>query len=137
MFEAVQRTIETEITSFWTDTPIKLENVPFNTGAAEFIAVTIRDGGGDLVALSPKREDHVGVIMVQIFTKKNIGTGKARAWADKIARHFRTTSRLALDHEGNQATLLIRTPYPVVVGERANHFQINLNIPYETQEAFV
>lgn len=81
--------LEVAIINGWgSTTPIKFDNVKFDdTKIDAFISVLMINYTSDNVCIGSaitKRIRHEGVLAIKVYTKKDIGSGNAYAYADQI-----------------------------------------------------
>lgn len=89
-YEAEKSTIETYFQSNWTATPIVFENVKAPDGANEWVRLTIVNGDAFQASMGDNPAfRHIGVVIVQIRTRRNIGSGRAIRLADMVDGLFR------------------------------------------------
>lgn len=122
-FDAVRSQVETFFNSAWSTTEIEFENVKLQTAAlTSYVSIFIREGQSIQASLGANGTYNVpGVVMVQVFIKRDIGTKAAKDLADAVANIFR----------GKQtADVRFQIPYGAVVPNSSDWFQYNVVIPF-------
>ncbi|AAX84858.1 possible peptidoglycan binding protein [Xanthomonas phage Xp15] len=81
--------IENYFKANWPDTPIFYENRTANS-TGTWVRLTIQNGDAFQASNGEVSYRHPGVVFVQIFTKKEVGSGEALKLADKVDALFRS-----------------------------------------------
>lgn len=126
-------TEQTDIEGFfranWNHTAIAFDNVEFNPSIyEEWVRFVVRNGNARQSSMAGDNPGfrYYGVIYVQIFTRANIGTGRALALADLVTGLFRSASVNGIQ---------FKTPSITRVGNMEDSwFQINVDCPYYREE---
>ena len=80
--------IETLFQELWVHTPVFFENVPVSTDS-EWVRLTILNGDARQVTMGDDPGfRYPGVVIVQIRTKKDLGSGRAMELADHVHNMF-------------------------------------------------
>lgn len=121
--------------------PIAWDNVVFDpeTDAAThaspaddaWVRIVVRPSDADQITLGPAASRdfrHIGLIFVQIFTRRGTGPGLGSQLADTAAAIFRGVSADGITYEP--------APRKVVAGDSGNWHQTNLEIPYTRDSTF-
>ncbi len=83
-FTTIRRVAETALSSSYTETDIKYENVGLELSVNEFVALRDSAQPSALLAIG-QEETHVGgVLLVDIFTEAGTGTQRARVIANAV-----------------------------------------------------
>ena len=110
-FEEIRATIETRMAA-WADAPIAFDNVPAGADVitaqnarTPWVRVTLIDGDSFTAGIgSGPCVRRTGLISVQVFTARDIGSGPARQIASSLAAHIEYYQSGALE---TQAARLI------------------------------
>lgn len=90
-FENERNFIETRFKTEWangSNLAVDYENTPFDTPVAtSWVRLNILNGSSEYRSMGCKK-NHLGVIIVQIFTPSGTGAGQARDYADEVATIF-------------------------------------------------
>lgn len=117
--------IEGRLDTNWSTTPIAFQNVDFDPpDNSEWVRLSILNGETVYNTLGGGLE-HLGVIMMQIFSPKNIGTATVRGYADTLAGIFENA-------EFND--VICRAASIDNIGVVNDWYQVNVNIPYYRYE---
>lgn len=128
-FADERQAIEARLSTNWTSTPIKYDNVSFSAPSDnKYISVVIANGASSQQELgaSPMHR-HIGLITIQIFVPVEAGTNVPRDYADSLATVFRNAQFSA----GSSGTILCRSPSIVRVGVTNGLYQLNVAVPYQ------
>ena len=120
-FEQSRSDIESFLNDNWSYTDIQFDNVSFNPGD-EYIRPTIFDGESSKISLGTYgAHRRVGVLIVQIFVKKNTGTSRSKVLADYLSGLFKDLKLSDIQFE---------SPTLIRVGQTEGYHQENFQIPY-------
>lgn len=113
--------------SQWTATPIAWPNRVFDPPAEEpWVRFAISMGEGFQVDLNPNpRERHPGVVIVQVFTPLDKGTGAGELLGEDVAAVFRRWSTTF-----PMGSVLFQTPSVLYAGKRDGWAQHNVRAPF-------
>lgn len=127
-YKAANIAIETRFAAGFTACSVKYANVDYRpvtgTSWAE-LHVIVADSINAEVGTSFHRE--VGIISVNIYEKRGIGTASAREKADLAAAVFR---------DAQFSGITCRSPKVVTVGEVEEWYVVNMSVPYYRDEFF-
>ena len=120
-FENERIAIENHFEEFWNETPIAWENVAFDTpNNSAWVRLTILNGSSNYRTITGLKR-HLGIIDVQIFTKKDTGSSVGREYADTIGTIF----------EGKKFSDVVCDIASInTIGADSIWHQINVSIPY-------
>lgn len=105
----------------WADTVIVFENGPASTDP-EWVRLTVQNGEARQVTMGDAPEfRYPGVVYVQIFTPKDVGSGRALELADKAEALFKT---LVL------GKIHFKVPRVTKVPSNAEHYQVNVSTEF-------
>jgi len=124
-FDTIRRDIEQRISDNWGATPIAFENTAFKPPEdySPWIRVRIFDDIVQRITISdPATYRHSGLLVIEIFTERNTGTGVARTHGGELATLFR-------DVQFNGITF--REPSLTNAGEESGYFKMNLSTPFK------
>jgi len=122
-FDTIRRDIENRVADNWMVTPVAYENAPFEEPQSEpWIRVRIFDDVTRRITIgNPATYRHAGLLVLEIFTPKNSGTGTARTYAGTLATLFRDVQF---------SGLTFREPSLSNGGEENGWFKMNLSTPF-------
>jgi hypothetical protein len=124
-FENERLSIEDRFEDNWTYTTIAWENVEFDTPNNDYwVRFNILNGDGDYRGINNLKR-HTGIIVVQLFAPRNVGTSTIRLYADYASSLF--DSRKFSDVVCGVASI-------ETIGTDEIWHQINVNIPYWRDE---
>lgn len=127
-FEQIRLAIESKM-ALWTEAPVAFDGAPIGPAVktaqqsgTPWVRLTIQSGDSFTAGIgSSPCVRRTGLIMVQIFTARDIGSRPALLLADSIAAHIEYWQSGQLE---TQAASVMR------VGPRDTYYQININCPY-------
>jgi len=124
-FEKERIAIENHFEEFWNETPIAWENVAFDTpNSSPWVRLNILNGSSNYRTITGLKR-HLGVIIVQIFTRKDTGSNQGREYADTIGAIF----------EGKKFSDVVCDVASInTIGADSIWHQINVSIPYWRDE---
>lgn len=131
------RAIVTEMlkTGWGNRTAVRWPNTAFKQPKdADWIVLTVQfgRGGQQSIGATPKNIERVpGLVIIQIFTKKDGGVADAEGHVDKIRDIFQ--AKQTIKYGANCTFLTCQLP---AVGERADFLQTNVNIPFDGDLTF-
>lgn len=107
-YAAEKSTIESYFENNWTETPVVFDNVKAPEALSEWVRLSIVNGDAYQASMGDNPVfRHIGVVIVQIRTRRNIGSGRALRLADQIDSLFRL---LVLDNIRFKVPRLDRGP---------------------------
>ena len=126
-------------TSWGSTTPIKFDNVPFDTPSTSWVSIMVWDGKSNKASLGPSTQlrRSIGTVFVDIYTPVGAGSAAARTYSDQVKSIFRdlevsgltfyegTVSRLGEKYYTNSGTGVPAT---------SQWFQISVAIPFKYDE---
>ena len=129
--EEIRQTLEGHMAT-WTDAPVAFDGHPATpavTSAQDdntpWVRFTIAPGTTVNRSITDKPcPRRPGLVLIQIFTARDVGTSPARTLASSLVTHWENQT---LDSIGPLWTLEASEQR---VGPDSNYFQINLTIPY-------
>lgn len=133
LFTTSRKLLEAAFKAYWDalsppGVPVHWENTPFHQPAS-WIRFTVQFGEGQQASLgSTPLELATGQVVVQVFTKKDVGTRTAAAIADLVAAGLRY-------RQMNESGVVVSAEHPQVqgVGERNDVYQINVRVGFRAQ----
>lgn len=128
-FLTEQIDIESYFKSKWSHTSIAYDNVEFDPkDETEWVRFVIRNGNARQTSMAHDNPSYryYGVIYVQIFTRSDIGVGRALKLADYVTVLFRSASVNGIQ---------FKVPSITRVGNMEDSwFQVNVDCPYYREE---
>lgn len=138
MFELTEKIIDTTLKTGWeagsaASVAIRWPNVSWRQpDSGEWISLARIPGDGEQASLgASKLARQYGLVIVQIFTKRQTGTRRASALADIVAGIFRHQTKT-----DSGVSVIFREPQLGQVQERIDQFQTNVQIPYQAERFF-
>lgn len=123
-FRTIQQEIESGFAAEWgVITPVEYQNVQLDTSAVnEYVSLTIQEGDASQASLGESGDFVInGVVIIAVFTKRDIGTKRSKEIADLIADYFRAKKL---------TTVRFQVPRGVSVPNKTNWFQYNVTVPF-------
>lgn len=122
-----QSTIEQAFLTAWTYTPVAKDNVSFEPQTlSEYVRLTDLNAYGRRASLGNNPlYRYGGMVVVQIFTKLNTGSARAKVLADLVTPIFR-------DRRIGDVQFFV--PAVTRVGPRDGWYQVNVDCPYYRDE---
>lgn len=128
-FQAEKTSIESFIqtnASQFSNTDIVFENMTKPNSSVNWMRVNILNSDSKQISLGNNPYyRYKGLLIFQIFTKPNTGSGKCNQIADTITTLFRSTSL---------GSITFKTPMKDVIGEVDGWFQVNVSVPFFREE---
>ena len=122
LFDQSRYDIENLLSTSWTETPVQIDNEPFDEDTEEYIYPIVLDGSSDQISLGPNAAHRrVGVLIIQIFVPKNTGTLRVKVLADMLSVLFKELKLNSIQFE---------SPTLVRVGQNHRYHQENFQVPY-------
>lgn len=137
MFATSAKLIETAFKAGWESAvptvPIRFDNIPWKQPAAgEWVDLSIIWGDGRQDSLgSGKLERQLGLVVVQVFTPKGVGSRRSLALCDSASAILRYQT---LSESG--VSVILRAPSLTDVGERKDAKQDNVRFPFQSEKIF-
>lgn len=134
IYEKTSQLLEEHFQSNWepdtTGYPVDWENVPFEQPEdGKWVRFSIKFGESNQASLGRNpMERIVGLVFLQFFHPRNVGTRTLRGAIGEAADLFRYRSLFATGCQ-----IDIRSARVVEVGEKADHYQSNLQIVFHVQ----
>lgn len=126
-FQAEKTAIEQFVSSNLTGTYLVFENQSQPNTVADWIRTNILNSDSQQISLgSNPWFRYKGLVIFQIFTKPNIGSGRATQLADTITGLFRNTKIGAIT---------FRPPRVDKIGEDGGWYQVNVSVPFFREES--
>lgn len=127
-FEEIRAAVEVRVAA-WTDAPIAFDGVPASPDVIDaqesrspWVRLTIVHGDSFTVSIgSAPCVRRTGVITVQIFTARDVGSRPAMLLADSLAEHLQYFTSGKLE---TQAASVTR------VGPSEGYYQVNASVPF-------
>ncbi len=127
-FEQIRLIVESRMAA-WTDAPVAFDGAPAGPdvlGAQEnktpWVRLSIVDGDSFTAGLgSSPCVRRTGIIFVQVFTNRDIGSRPARLIADSLAAHIQYYRQGGLE---SLAATVTR------IGPSDGYYQINVSVPF-------
>lgn len=129
-FAAEAAAIESRLSSNWTTTPIKYDNVDYvPTAGQNFVELIIDNSNAAIAGFGSTSLMYRmrGIISINIFTSLNTGTRTARGYADTIATLFRAA---------HFSGIICGAPNITRIGQVEDWFVINVSVTYYRNENF-
>lgn len=118
--------VETYIAANVTGTSLVFENVTHKSGVLDWVRVNILNSNSRQVSMGDAPYfRYRGLLIFQVFTKPNIGSGRSVAIVDQLSSLFRG-KRIG--------TLTFDSPMLEKIGEQDSWYQVNLTIPFSREE---
>ena len=126
-FDAPRKSAEVILRN-WGAIPIAYDNVKFDsTEQEEWCRITIAPGDSFNASLGSNCERHIGLVVVQVFSKQWTGSSTTRERADEIATLFRGV----VDGEVTYRTAMLTR-----VGHSQDFYQMNITVPYQQDSIY-
>ena len=118
----VQRDIELYFSQNWDETPVVYQNVPYES-TEEFVRLTILNDDRYQASMGCTNNVYrmLGMVIVQIFSSKNIGTKRSLFLADIVISLFQ--SKVITN-------IKFKTPSVIYQGITNIYYQLNIGCPY-------
>lgn len=125
-FAIEKATIENHVKNNLTGTNLVYENQSQPNSVLDWVRVNILNSDSKQVSLGNNPYfRYKGLLIFQIFTKPNIGSGRAMSIADQITTIFRGQK---------VGTITFRPPVTDKVGENGGWYQVNVSVPFFREE---
>ncbi len=121
-FTSVRTVTETYLDVNFTTVPTKFENVGLLEDAPEFIALRDKSGQAETLALGEIQSLTQGVMLIDIYTARGLGTQRSRTIATELAALLSNQTVSFISFAGAELH---------TVGEIEGYFQQVLQIPYQ------
>lgn len=119
--------IEGYFASNWPYTPVVFEN-GISMEADEWVRLTIQHGPARQVSMGDNPTfRHIGFVHVQIYTKTNVGSGRAIELADLVDGLFRNLVLADLRFKVPQIRV---APYDTRINQRPEWYQVNVSTEF-------
>lgn len=135
MWATTRKLIEQEFESHWSanggGVPVAWENAPFSQPSSQdWVAVHVRFGEGIQASLgSNPLERQPGLLIIQLFTKKNVGTRTISRRAGIVADGMKFKQL-----QENAVVVHTYAPSMIFTAEREDVMQVNVQIPFRAHE---
>lgn len=121
-----KKTIEQYLQNNYTQTLVKFENDEMNEDVDEWIRISIQNSNSNQASLGDDAIfRYVGILFIQIFTKSDIGSGRALEIADSLTTLFRA-KRIN--------DIVFKVPSIQKVGLYQGWYQINVSTKFLREE---
>lgn len=128
VFEDQWDAIERRMNANWSGSAFKFDNVPFDYPKEKYVALTVLFGDGFQASLGDTPFfRQVGVIMLQIFVPKEIGTKDIGTLADKFRQIF--------NHKQFEGIITRTVSGPRFVGETRGWIQYNCDVAFQWDQS--
>lgn len=114
--------IENYFKAQWSHTPIVYENDEYNGSGDEWVRLSIQNAEAKQVSMGDNPSfRYIGIVFVQIFTRTDIGSGRAIGLADLVEQLFKNLVLTNLRFKVPQVTRMPTT---------AAFFQVNVSTDF-------
>ena len=122
-FSLIERDLRNAVSSaIGKSYPISWPNVSFTIPSGPFYRFSIQYGSNEVIAISSLKEQRAtGIVTIQVFSESGVGTAKSDEMIYSISDKLDNKS---FDY------VRTRTVKKKIIGDCGNHYQVNLLIPF-------